>query len=557
MRKFEKMNDEDRAVSPVIATILMVAITVVLAGVLYVWANNLASEGTDTSIGTLNTYTTEDADDETGPGADDILVKMQLTGKDDLAWSFVKITVSVGDNVYTCSVVAGDDCEIGQAAGDNDNSWEPGEYLFLSEGTKDICDAAECRLEISVTHNGRTVAGDGVSGQGGNVGSGSIGGTTTPSVNTFSAFNITTSGDIPSIDPVDMDGDGDMDLLVVDKNTGLTADDEVAWFENDGSESFTKHSIYTEGSMRTAFPIDLDRDGDMDVISGSGDIRWHENDGSESFTSHLLPGYHDMPGVDHHRADANDLEAGDLDGDGDIDIVVAHQVDVLWWYENDGNEDFEGSSSTMLAWGGNCDCSGFVSGSSSPTIDAPVSVNIIDLDGDGDNDVVMGSEYDDQVAWFENGGSGSFSGHTITTSADGVRSINALDFDRDGDIDVLVASMNSNEVVWFENDGSESFTEHLISDSSTRPFSISAGDFDGDGDVDVVTANVGERNWDTREQEGFGVAWYENKGSGNFISHNLTSNLEPPRVVVVTDLDGDGDRDVISSGGPLEWNRNN
>jgi len=165
-----RRNEEEKAVSPVIATILMVAITVVLAGVLYVWANNLASEGTDTSVGTLNTYTTEDAEDETGPGADDTLVKMQLTGKDDLAWSFVKITVSVGDNVYTCSVVAGDDCEISQAAGDNDNAWEPGEYLFLSEGNDDICSEADCLLKISVTHNGRTVAGDGVSGQGGNIG---------------------------------------------------------------------------------------------------------------------------------------------------------------------------------------------------------------------------------------------------------------------------------------------------------------------------------------------------------------------------------------------------
>jgi len=171
-----RRDEEEKAVSPVIATILMVAITVVLAGVLYVWANNLASEGTDTSVGTLNTYTTEDAADETGPGAEDTLVKMQLTGKDDLAWSFVKITVSVGDNVYTCSVVAGDDCQISQAAGDNDNVWEPGEYLFLSEGDEDICSEAECLLQISVTHNGRTVAGDGVSGQGGNVGGSNGGG---------------------------------------------------------------------------------------------------------------------------------------------------------------------------------------------------------------------------------------------------------------------------------------------------------------------------------------------------------------------------------------------
>ncbi|MDP6416519.1 MAG: type IV pilin, partial [Gammaproteobacteria bacterium] len=174
----------------VIATILMVAITVVLAGVLYVWANNLASEGTDTSVGTLNTFTTEDADDETGPGAEDTLVKMQLTGKDDLAWSFIKITVSVGDNVYTCSVVAGDDCQISQVAGDDDNAWESGEYLFLSEGTDDICSEAECLLQISVTHNGRTVAGDGVSGQGGNVGSGSVGGTLSGGGNSGGLTNV-------------------------------------------------------------------------------------------------------------------------------------------------------------------------------------------------------------------------------------------------------------------------------------------------------------------------------------------------------------------------------
>jgi hypothetical protein len=110
-------------------------------------------------MSTLNTYTVEDADDETGVGADDTLVKMQMTGKDELAWSFVKITISVGDNVYTCSVIAGDDCEITQAAGENDNAWEPGEYLFLKEGTEDICDGTFCPIGISITNGGRSVGG--------------------------------------------------------------------------------------------------------------------------------------------------------------------------------------------------------------------------------------------------------------------------------------------------------------------------------------------------------------------------------------------------------------
>ena len=155
------MNNNDKneqAVSPVIATILMVAITVVLAGVLYVWANSLASEGTDTSASTLNTYTTEDANDEATDGAN-TLIRMQMTGKDDLAWSFVKVTLSVGDNVYTCSVTGTDQCDISQQAGDNENAWEPGEYIFLSEGTAEICSAQGCDVGISVLNGGNTVAG--------------------------------------------------------------------------------------------------------------------------------------------------------------------------------------------------------------------------------------------------------------------------------------------------------------------------------------------------------------------------------------------------------------
>jgi len=157
-----KNEKNEQAVSPVIATILMVAITVVLAGVLYVWANSLASEGTDTSTSTLNTYTAEDADDQVNDaaGGADTLIRMQMTGRDDLAWSFVKVTLSVGDNIYTCSVTAGDDCVITQAAGSNDNAWEPGEYIFLSEDGEEICSEQGCDVGISVTNGGHTVAGD-------------------------------------------------------------------------------------------------------------------------------------------------------------------------------------------------------------------------------------------------------------------------------------------------------------------------------------------------------------------------------------------------------------
>jgi hypothetical protein len=129
--------------------------------------NNLPfyTEGEDlnTPSSTLNIYTADDAADDASDAASgkDTLIKMQMTGWDDLQWSFVSIRLSVGDNVYTCSVAAGDDCTITQAAGSNDNAWEPGEYIFLAEGTENICSAQGCMVDLSVLYQGNAVAGDG------------------------------------------------------------------------------------------------------------------------------------------------------------------------------------------------------------------------------------------------------------------------------------------------------------------------------------------------------------------------------------------------------------
>ena len=151
----------EQAVSPVIATILMVAITVVLAGVLYVWANNLAAEGTDTTAQTLNTYDADDANADASTGTTDILIRLQMTGTDTLSWTFTKIQLSVGDTVHKCSVGGGDACTISQQGGDNGNAWEPGEFIFLSESGTDICSDVGCNVGILVTYDGYTVAGDG------------------------------------------------------------------------------------------------------------------------------------------------------------------------------------------------------------------------------------------------------------------------------------------------------------------------------------------------------------------------------------------------------------
>jgi len=146
--------------------------------------------------------------------------------------------------------------------------------------------------------------------------------------------------------------------------------------------------------------------------------------------------------------------------------------------------------------------------------DGARSVYSADVDGDGDMDIVAASDHDPynnedgRVAWYENDGGGNFTEHVITTGSN-PRFVHAKDVDGDGDMDVISGSQSNGMIVWHENDGSESFTTHLIG-TAYNPQSIYAVDLNSDGDMDVLVANYWEK-----------VVWYENDGSESFTEHHL------------------------------------
>ena len=159
MEDIEMKNDmkNEQAVSPVIATILMVAITVVLAGVLYVWANSLAADQPES--GTRNSYTATDATASTSAADDDTLMRITWQhAEDDLNWAFVVMKLSVGDSTYDCSTAGDQECSIGQD-GSDDALWETGEFLTLSESGSDIASGATT-IDMYVTYRGTAVAGE-------------------------------------------------------------------------------------------------------------------------------------------------------------------------------------------------------------------------------------------------------------------------------------------------------------------------------------------------------------------------------------------------------------
>ena len=103
--------------------------------------------------------------------------------------------------------------------------------------------------------------------------------------------------------------------------------------------------------------------------------------------------------------------------------------------------------------------------------DGARSVYAIDLDSDGDNDILSASSDDNKIAWYKNNGNGNFgSQRIITTNANIAKSVFAIDLDSYGDNDVLSASEYDNKIAWYENVTSSVFIENLVEENNILIF---------------------------------------------------------------------------------------
>jgi len=159
------MNNDNRneeAVSPVIATILMVAITVVLAGVLYVWASSLAGDSTG---GGLDKFQFADRDAANDPdmsaNGGDALVHVSMTQGVSLSWALLEVSIVVdGKDTNKCvKLVDADEdglkCTYSYV---EDKTWDVAEEITISEGAnKDLCDGEAGYCEVAVTLSKKAV----------------------------------------------------------------------------------------------------------------------------------------------------------------------------------------------------------------------------------------------------------------------------------------------------------------------------------------------------------------------------------------------------------------
>ena len=151
--KTENRNEE--AVSPVIATILMVAITVVLAGVLYVWASSLAEGNTD---GNLALYAMSGKDAQGTPGADtaDNLIMLTMDQGGDINWAAVSVKLAIdGAAPVTCDNPGVDGtavCSLVEFGDTDDQVWSVGDGVTVVENGQDLCGATtSCSIDVTIT----------------------------------------------------------------------------------------------------------------------------------------------------------------------------------------------------------------------------------------------------------------------------------------------------------------------------------------------------------------------------------------------------------------------
>jgi hypothetical protein len=325
-----------------------------------------------------------------------------------------------------------------------------------------------------------------------------------------------------AVHAADVDGDGDMDVLgaAIGANT-------ISWWENlDGTGSgWLGHAVDSafEGAI-SVHAADMDGDGDMDVLGTAyyGDtISWWENtDGvGLDWLGHMLSDTFDG---------AEAVHAADLDGDGDMDVLGAAIVagQVHWWENADGFGD------------------DWIEHIVSDDFAGAISVHGVDLDGDGDVDILGAADSDD-LMWWENvlGDGTAFEPHIVQADFPKGQAVKGDDVDGDGDVDILAASRNNTEIAWWmntEGDGSQ-WTKQVVDSTFGSVRFVCAADLDADGLPDVIGTANGTAST---------IAWWQNPGEDDtgWLKWTVAESFGGAVNADAADVNGDGRLDILAAG---------
>ena len=283
----------------------------------------------------------------------------------------------------------------------------------------------------------------------------------------FSGTQTLVAGNAPGggVALADVDGDGDLDLLKADQGMGIGGGTVFVRLNNGlGTFSGTQSVVVGRGPIEMAVG-DVDGDGDLDFAvtsSSTFNVSVRLNDGAGNFS-----GTQDVP----VGSNSYGVALGDLDGDGDLDLAATSYFNnAVSVRLNDGAGNFTGTSSVGVGQN-------------------PWSVALADLDGDGDLDLTATNSTGSTVSVRLNNGSAGFGGTQDLPTGNGPFGLALGDLDGDGDLDLLATNYSSQSITVGINDGTGTFAGAPAVPVGFLPSNIHLGDVDGDGDLDFVALN--------------------------------------------------------------------
>jgi hypothetical protein len=336
-----------------------------------------------------------------------------------------------------------------------------------------------------------------------------------------------------------IDTDTNLDILI-----GTDVDHIIVWYKGNGDGTFVKQTPVTNtliniGGIKL---VDLNNDGDKDILAvGFGDyaftanygvgskIVWFENDGSGNFGAEQLiyDGYIGMSG----------LFVGNIDADSTPDIgATSYAGSQVFWMSNDGSGVFSAPNTIDT------------------TLSFPGSINMKDIDSDGDLDALVATGAAagaDTVEIFRNdlvpGGAVAWAKDATSVSTGKNYIFNATfeDLDGDANLDILITETNTTpgggNFYWAEEDGFGGYTETTFVTAIGNPSVAQVKDLDNDGLDDIVLSSGALA--DVTD-----LVWYKNNGAGVFAAEAVINDTQSQVFVfTVADFDGDLDLDIASN----------